>query len=458
MKPELEEIMLRVSQSPLIDAGAQEAAVRLVLGSVCEGLAIARAGVWFFDESVSGIRCQLLIDRANQTETENILLTERDFPRYFDALQQERAVVANDACTDPATSEFRDGYLKPLGVTSMLDVPIRHHGRVIGIICAEHTGPMRMWNPDEVTFASGLADLVGRAINAHISQHAQDELAELNRQLESKVVARTTDLEAAIQRLRQTQDDLIQSEKLASLGQVVAGIAHELNTPIGNAMTVIPTIADRAAQLKAMVEGGSMRKSDLVDGLIAISEMCCLADRSVNRAGALVASFKQVAVDQVSERRRPFDLRDVVEENLDTLGPGLKHQPWLIDNQVPPGIACDGFPGPLGQVLTNLIQNAVTHGLAGRSAGRVEISAHSDGRLMELSVADDGVGIDSVTVMRAFEPFYTTKLGQGGSGLGLAICYRIVTTVLAGEIRLQASPGTGTRVTVYMPVRIPGAL
>ena len=457
MDSRLEDIKRRVSQSPLIDAGEQDPAIRLVLDCICEGLASARAGVWFRDPAVGGIRCRLLIDRHHGTEAEDILLTEKDYPQYFASLQAERAIMAHDACNDPATREFRDSYLVPLGITSMLDVPIRHHGEMIGIICAEHTGPMRRWTPDEVTFATGLGDLVGRAINAHENRLAQDALAALNRQLEDKVAERTAALETTLQHLRQTQDELIQSEKLASLGSMVAGIVHELNTPIGNARTVVTTLSERANALRQHIDGHSLRRADLIDGLSAMREMADLADRSMQRASVLITNFKQVAVDQVSECRRTFDLHEVIEENMSALRPGFKLRPLTLRNAVPTGICCDSYPGPLGQVLTNLVQNAAVHGLAER-AGTIEVRASANDRQLELIVSDNGIGMDAATTLRIFEPFFTTRLGRGGSGLGLAICRRIVASILGGEIRVVSTPGAGSDFILTMPLRSPGKL
>ena len=174
MEARLNEIMLRVSCSPLIDAGRKDEAIRLVLDCACEGLNVARAGIWFLRGDIGSLHCELLIDKAEHTETTDIVLNEADYPRYFSALHSERTIVADDACNDPVTSEFRDGYLVPLGVTSMMDVPIRHHGRMIGIICAEHTGSSRHWTADEISFAGGLGDLVGRVINAHEALAGRD--------------------------------------------------------------------------------------------------------------------------------------------------------------------------------------------------------------------------------------------------------------------------------------------
>jgi signal transduction histidine kinase len=284
------------------------------------------------------------------------------------------------------------------------------------------------------------------------------ELAAFNVQLEAKVAERTVELSSALERVRQMQDDLLQAEKMASLGSMVAGIAHELNTPLGNAITVSSSLTECCAGLNTAVSQGAVKKSDLIGGLARAHEMSLLIDRSIHRAANLVASFKQVAVDQVSERRREFDLRNVIEENLAALRPGLKNTPWVIDNLVPEGIRCDSFPGPLGQVLTNLVQNAILHGFSGRDHGRIEIGAAVTEGQLALHVADDGCGMDTTTASRIFEPFFTTKLGKGGSGLGLAVSYRIVSTILAGEIRVVSSPSTGTQFIVRMPLRTPGKL
>ncbi len=311
---------------------------------------------------------------------------------------------------------------------------------------------------------SGLGFLLGsgsaRGLREQFTQAAAlgQQLAELNAQLEHKVEHRTAELSSALERLQRTQDDLIHAEKLASLGSMVAGISHELNTPIGNAVTVASSLSDRAKNLQEAFEQNTLKRSELVNGLVAVHEMAQLIERSANRAAALVSSFKQVAIDQVSERRRTFDLREVIEENLTTLRVGIKHKPWIIDNQVAAGITCDSFPGPLGQIFTNLIQNAILHGFADREQGRIEISADTASGLLELTVADDGVGMDTATAVRIFEPFFTTRLGKGGSGLGLAICHRIATTILAGELRVISASGTGTRFTLRIPLRTPGTV
>lgn len=312
--------------------------------------------------------------------------------------------------------------------------------------------------------ASSTGAFLGIALTRSAHEHYRnaltlaDKLAVVNAHLEVKVEQRTAELSKALEDMQRMQDDLIQSEKLASLGSMVAGISHELNTPIGNAVTVASALMENVQRLDTDFQTGTIKRSALASGLGGLKEGIELIDRSVNRAAALVASFKQVAIDQTSERRRIFDLHDVVEDLVSSLRRGLKHQPWVLENGIPVGIVCDGFPGPLRQVLSNLIHNAVLHAFDGRDQGRVCVDAKLDAGWVELSVTDDGIGMNTTTLVRIFDPFFTTKLGRGGSGLGLSISNRIAATILAGELRAVSSPGAGSRFILTMPLHTPGKL
>jgi len=259
----------------------------------------------------------------------------------------------------------------------------------------------------------------------------------------------------ALNHLRRTQDDLVESEKLAALGALVAGISHELNTPIANARLMSTSLLECLQNLAMAIGGPAPRRSELMEWQRCAREMTELLDRSVRNAATLLTSFKQVAVDQTSERRRVFDLRRCVDDVVNTLGPSFKNQPWIIDNRVPDGIDCDSFPGPLGQIVTNLVQNAVLHAFEGCSEGSVTLHASTQGDRLSLVVADNGKGMDTATLVHIFEPFFTTKLGRGGSGLGLSVSQRIATSVLAGDLRVVSTPGLGTRFTLTMPRRAP---
>lgn len=283
-------------------------------------------------------------------------------------------------------------------------------------------------------------------------RRATQQLTELNAELEARVATRTAELTRAM-------EQLVQSEKLAALGSLVAGVAHELNTPLGNVMTVVTTLSDRLASLRADVEGERLRRSQLSEFLTAGSEACAILERNTVRAAELVASFKQVAVDQTSSRRRCFRLLEAVQETLNTLLPLYKHQPVTISTEVAEELKLDSYPGPLEQVITNLLGNAVTHALGAREHLQIRIHAvagHYQGQPSVLiSISDDGVGMSAEVVRHAFEPFFTTRLGQGGSGLGLYVVYNLVTVVLGGQIELQSEPEQGTCFRLNIPLNAP---
>ena len=271
------------------------------------------------------------------------------------------------------------------------------------------------------------------------------------RLLEERVQQRTAELSSTVEHLQRTQTELVQAEKLASLGALVAGVAHELNTPIGNALTVATTLQDTTRALKDDVDRGELRKSTLsryIEDALPMSE---LITRSCERASALVSSFKRVAVDQTSEHRRRFDLRGLVEDVCSSLRPGFKNATWKLEVDVPEHLECDSYPGPLGQVLTNLMQNAAIHAFGEREDGLLRIQAAALDDSFVLEVADDGAGVPAEVLGQIFDPFYTTRLGQGGSGLGLSICMNIVTGVLGGSLQVFSEPGQGTRFVIRAP-------
>ena len=286
-------------------------------------------------------------------------------------------------------------------------------------------------------------------------QAALQTLQSSERLLEARVQARTTELTTALEQLQHTRDDLVQTEKLASLGALVAGVAHELNTPIGNALTTASTLQHRMQEFGNTVSRGELRRSALDEVVREGQEMADLITRSCERASQLINSFKQVAVDQTSEQRRHFDLRTLVEDNIDALRPSFKRAPWEITIDIPNGLDCDSYPGPLGQVLTNLVQNATLHAFSGRTQGRLRISASEMAGSIELRVEDDGKGMDSNTLAHIFEPFFTTRLGQGGSGLGLSVSLNIATGMLGGSLTASSQLGQGSCFTLRFPTVAP---
>ncbi|MFT7559444.1 MAG: two-component system NtrC family sensor kinase [Flavobacteriales bacterium] len=280
--------------------------------------------------------------------------------------------------------------------------------------------------------------------------------------LEVRVQERTTDLSdvndelnSTVEQLKKAQGNLVQSEKLAALGALVAGVAHELNTPIGNGLTVASSLYDSTRSITALMEGG-MTKSALEEYLSDMDEGSRLVVGSLERASELVSSFKQVAMDRTSAQRRIFDLRNMLIETRLTVSPAFKHTPYIIYIECKEGLFLDGYPGPLGQIVTNLLNNTLIHAFDGSDKGHVSVLASmTDEEHCCLSIGDDGVGIPEENISRIFDPFFTTKLGEGGNGLGMHIVHNLVTGILGGTIEVESEVGIGTRFTIILPIEAP---
>lgn len=272
---------------------------------------------------------------------------------------------------------------------------------------------------------------------------SQAELHRLNSTLESRVKQRT--------------DELVRAEKLASLGALVAGVAHELNTPIGNALMMTSTLAARQqALVQAFAQG--LRRASLVDFLKEAGECTDVLARNLHRAAELIGSFKQLSADQSSSQRRQFALPDLVHGVILALSPTLRRGNVRVVVELAPDLLLDSYPGPLSQVLENLLTNAVVHAFAGQAAGRILLRAEAGGagRVL-LTVSDDGCGMSAEVLRHVYDPFFTTRLGKGGSGLGMHIVYTLVTGLLGGRVSVSSEPGVGTQFSVDLPLVAPQA-
>jgi signal transduction histidine kinase len=319
--------------------------------------------------------------------------------------------------------------------------------------------PLRVGGADEIARVGMAMERMRQALLS-----AFEALRQHNLNLEETVTQRTAELTAsnaelseALATLQKAQRELVESEKLASLGRLVAGVAHELNTPLGNALTVVSALDDRYKQLEGMLAGSvQLRRSTLEELARDTRRGQDILQRNVQKAADLVRDFKQVAIDQTADLRRDFDLAKVIEDVLVMVEPSFKHTPFAIETDLCHGLVMNSYPGALGQVLTNLLMNALLHGFEGLEQGRVTVHcAKLTESEVELGVNDDGRGMDESVRRRIFDPFFTTKLGTGGSGLGMHIVHSIVTNVLGGQIEVRSSPGQGTQMLIRLPLLAP---
>lgn len=277
--------------------------------------------------------------------------------------------------------------------------------------------------------------------------------------LEARVAERTQALsnarqhaESALRDLQTTQDELVRAEKLAALGQLVAGVAHEVNTPLGVAVTASSHLAGEVGALRGRLDEGKLGRRELTDFLDGTAEGVALIERNLQRAVELVRSFKQVSVDRSSDGRREFELAGFLAELTQSLRLLWKHRPVTLQIDCPPGITLDSFPGTLGQVLTNLAQNALLHAFAEHQPGCMRIEVRElDAARIALDFSDDGRGIPPADLPRVFEPFFTTRRNSGGTGLGLHIVHNLVTQKLGGSLAIDSQPGLGTTLRLRLP-------
>jgi PAS domain S-box-containing protein len=429
----------------------------------------ARVGGDFFLALATGLARVLDVERVMigrfhgvpPTRLASLALAHRDGPSEraeFDlAGTPSGAVLAEGQVEvlDGVTQRFPgDATLAIRGLRSYIGRRLDDsHGRPIGVLAVLHGEPMAADGR-----VARLLDLFQARVAAELERViAEEGLQRLAETLENRVAERTRELEAANASLSQAMEQLVQREKLASLGSLVAGVAHELNTPIGNALTVSTALNDIHREFAGELASGAMKRSTLDRFVAENSEATALIERNLQRAAALISHFKQVAVDQASVRRREFDLAALVEDVLSTLSPRLKRSPHRIDVDIPPGLVLESYPGPLEQVLTNLVENSLVHGFEPGRAGVIRISAEAQGTHIRLRYADDGQGIPAALRHRVFDPFFTTRLGQGGSGLGLYLVYNLVHGRLGGSIQLLDGAGPGACFIVDVPVVAPAA-
>lgn len=280
-------------------------------------------------------------------------------------------------------------------------------------------------------------------------------------QLESKVRERTLELEQTNCELQQTildrrtaQEQLIQAEKMASLGNLVAGISHEINTPVGVGLTAVTSLAEEVVKMQQLFATNGLRKSDFQHFIDHAAQACAILEGNLSRASDLIRSFKQVAVDQGSEEWRTIHLHAYFEEILLSLRPKLKRRPIEVHNEADPDLLIFTHPGAIYQIVSNLILNSLTHAFHEEQSGTITLRAVEQGGQIGIDYTDNGSGIPAPNLAHIFDPFFTTRRGSGGSGLGLNIVYNLVTNSLKGTIEVQSQPNQFTTFQIKIPNRI----
>ena len=274
----------------------------------------------------------------------------------------------------------------------------------------------------------------------------------LNTELEKRVRDRTEELQQSISKLEQTQDYLVQSEKMAALGALVAGVSHEINTPLGLGVTESTFLKEKAEECLKTYQKDSMTEQYFKNFIDVTISSTASIYRNLERTGKLINSFKQVAVDQTSEDLRIFNVKEYIDGIILSLTPKLKQTSHKIIVECPKTLKIKNYPGVFSQIITNFIINSLIHGFVKTKQGIITLVIESNKNTLKLLYKDNGVGMIEEEVKKIFDPFFTTKRGQGGTGLGMHIVFNLVAQKLQGTISCTSSPDNGIEFTLSFPV------
>ncbi|HEX9173507.1 MAG TPA: ATP-binding protein [Telluria sp.] len=336
---------------------------------------------------------------------------------------------------------------EPLGnaeIASWMGAPMLLHDQAYGVIIVQSYDPATLYTQADLDLlafmASHVAVAIARMQSDRAIRRAKDRLEQQNAALNEAMTA-----------LQVAQSELVRQEKLASLGRLVAGVAHEINTPLGICVTATSHLVQELKLTREELAAGAMTEDSLEQFFDIVDQSLRIMTTNTQRAAALVRSFKQVAVDQSSDDIRSFNLKSYLGEVLLSLQPKLKGRPVKVEVDCAPDIALESFPGAVSQIITNMLMNSLVHGYEHGQAGSIVVKAVLEGETVVLDYSDDGAGMDADTLAKLFDPFFTTRRGSGGSGLGAHILYNLVTGSLGGTVRVESSPGQGLQYHLRFP-------
>ncbi len=454
MQPYRSNLLFELSKSAYIDSGYFTIAAEKIIEVACTGLNVKRGSVWLFSDDQRNLYCLAFYENGVCKQFEEARhIAAADFPGLFETVLANRMVAAHDVFANPITAEFHALYAAPAGIASILILPVHLDGKVMGLIGCEQKNTPRCWDEEDQDFMNALAELAARALGAERRQHAEDALKLARTDVDRQVSERTHSLRSALAQLQEAQKQLIQTEKMASLGALVAGVAHEINTPIGISVTAASHLKTSTKKIKSAMESDSLKRVDFEEYMSTAMESADILLRNLERAANLVQSFKRVAVNHSDESISSFDLHEALADLVLSVSPECRRHGITCKLECERGITIKSYQGALDQVVTNLIMNALRHAFD-VSRGSILIRATLAEDQVDLRIIDDGAGIKIELLPRIFDPFVTTKRGEGGSGLGLHIVFNLVSYRLKGRIDVTSIEGEGAEFRCLFPARL----
>ena len=359
---------------------------------------------------------------------------------------QENLVLEDAAQQGKFTT---DPYIMQHQPKSLLCAPLIHRNNLSGIIYLENNLATGAFTPERLEVLPLLCSQAAISLeNANLYKQQQDYAGTL----EETVQERTQELKQSLDTIQKTQDQLVQSEKMAAIGGLVAGVAHEINTPIGIAVSAASHLEDKTGEFVNKVESKKLKRSELNSYAKTASGSSNLILKNLSGAVKIVQGFKQVAVDQTSGERREFKLKAYIEDVLLSLKPKLKKTRHEVTVNCPEDLILNSFPGALSQIISNLVMNSLIHGFEEMDAGEITFDVARENGSVLLTYRDNGKGMDEKALSKIFDPFFTTRRSQGGSGLGMHIVHNLVIQTLGGTISCKSEPGNGIMVRIQIPM------
>lgn len=454
-----------------LSEGDWEAAAQAITAATACTLRAERVSLWLYDQpqQPQSLLCVDLYQQTYNCHSQEDALNVADFPNYFKALQQERILIAQDALSDPRLSEFVDCYLKPLGITAMLDSPIRVGGEVVGVLCIEHVNSPRHWEAEDESFARSIADLVALAIESRDRKRARAALQASEQQMRQQA----EHLQQALDELHRTHAQMVQSEKMSSLGQLVAGVAHEINNPVnfiyGNITHAKEYIQDLVGLVDLYQQCYPSPLPEIEDEIDAID-----LDFLKTDLPKLLSSMKVGAdrIQQIVTSLRTFSRMDEAEMKAVNIHEGIDSTLMILHNRTKakperreikvnchygtlPLVEC--YAGQLNQVFMNLISNAIdalddVMQQQPDFAAAIDIYTQVTNDQAIIRICDNGTGIPVEVKQHIFNPFFTTKPIGKGTGMGLSISFQIITEKHGGMLTCNSQPNQGTEFVITIPL------
>jgi len=389
------------------------------------------------------IEAQMLKDSSDTIVLQSLPLEDSEQVSaniIYYVVRTQKNVVLHDATQEGNFT--RDAYIVKYHPQSVLCAPLLNQGQLTGILYLENNLTTGAFTPKRLEVLNLLSSQIAISIENSL----------LYNNLEQKVAERTHELSDTLEHLKTTQAQLVESEKMASLGGLVAGVAHEINTPIGIGVTAASTLADRTIEAATAYDNRQLKGSALKAYFnIALSSSNLLLN-NLNRAADLIQSFKQVAVDQSNLDKRSFAVKKYIQDTLISLKPHLKKTEHQITIHGDEQIEINSYPGAFSQIVTNLVMNSLRHAYPKGEVGNLRFEIKLDSEQLIIEYSDDGCGIPLENLDKIFEPFFTTARIQGGTGLGLHIVFNLVTQKLQGTINVQSEIGVGTTFILNFPL------